>query len=171
MARKLSERQKFIQKINARLRKQYKAGVSKALVSSEIIDKISGVEDTDKGYITIKEEDFNEALAKSLDIRVKTLSELKKEIKSETYNVHSTEPTQKELVQAYNSRLFMEGFMGKYFKKYYDVVEDKSAENTRRRREANDLMTDIGSLLSKGDETKARELIERKLKPLLGGNV
>ena len=171
MAKKLSARQKFIQKINARLRKQYKAGISEDLVSSEILDKISGVSVTSKGYISIKEEDFNEALAKSLDIRVKTLSEVKKEIKSETYNVHSTEPTQKELVQAYNSRLFMEAFMGKYFKKYYAVVDDKSAENTRRRREANDLMTDIGSLLSKGDETKARELIENKLKPLLGGNI
>ena len=40
MAKKLSARQKFIQKINARLRKQYKAGVSEDLVSSEILDKI-----------------------------------------------------------------------------------------------------------------------------------
>ena len=169
MAKKLSERQKFIQKINARLRKQYKAGISEDLVSSEILDKVSGVTVTAKGYISIKEEDFNEALAKSLDIRVKTLTEVKKEIKSETFNVHSTEPTEKELVQAYNSRLFMEAFMGKYFKKYYAVVDDKSVENTARRRKANDLMTDIGSLLSKGDETAARELINNKLKPLLGG--
>ena len=59
MAKKLSARQKFIQKINARLRKQYKAGVSEDLVSSEILDKISGVSVTAKGYVSIKEEDFN----------------------------------------------------------------------------------------------------------------
>lgn len=168
MARKLSARQKFIQKINARLRKQYKAGVSEDLVSSEILDKISGVSVTSKGYISIKEEDFNEALARSLDIRVKTLSEVKKDIKSETFNVHSTEPTEKELVQAYNSRLFMEAFMGKYFKKYYAVVDDKSAENTIRRKQANKYMTELGSLLNAGEDAKAKELIEKKIKPLLG---
>ena len=40
-------------KINARLRAWYKAGISKDLVVSEIIDSIEGVTDTGNGYIRI----------------------------------------------------------------------------------------------------------------------
>ena len=170
MAKKLSTRQKFIQKINARLRKQYKAGVSEDLVSSEILDKISGVGVTDKGYITVKEEDFNEELAQTTDMRVKTLSEVQKIMEEDAYNVNKIMPTKKELVQAYNSRLFMEGFMGNYFREYYAAVEGKSATQIKENenlRTLNDTMHKLGQLLHNSEETRAKELIENKIKPVL----
>ena len=170
MAKKLSARQKFIQKINARLRKQYKAGVSEDLVSSEILDKISDVGVTDKGYITIKEEDFNEALAKTIDMRVKTLSEVKKTMKDDSYNLNKIAPTEKELVMAYNSRLFMEGFMGNYFREYYAAVSDKTSTQIKENdnlRTLDSNMHRLGQLLQSGEDAKARELIENKIKPAL----
>ena len=176
MAKKLSERQKFIQKINARLRKQYKAGISEDLVSSEILDKITDVGVTDKGYITIKEEDFNEALAQTIDAKVKTLSEVKKIMKEDAYNLNKIAPTEKELVMAYNSRLFMEGFMGSYFREYYAAVAGKNATQIKENENLRTLdssMHRLGQLLHDGEDAKARELIVNKIKPALaalGGN-
>lgn len=170
MAKKLSARQKFIQKINARLRKQYKYGVSEDLVSSEILDKISDVGVTDKGYITIKEEDFNEALAKTIDMRVKTLSEVKKIMKDDSYNLNKIAPTEKELIMAYNSRLFMEGFMGNYFREYYAAVDGKNATQIKENEHLRTLdssMHRIGQLLHDSEDAKARELVETKIKPAL----
>lgn len=170
MAKKLSERQKFIQKINARLRKQYKAGVSEDLVSSEILDTITDVEVTAKGYITIKEEDFTEELAQTIDMKVKTWSELKKIIKEDAYNINKIESTEKELIMAYNSRLFMEGFMGNYFKEYYAAVAGKNATQIKENdnlRTLNSSMAKLGKLLHDSEEIKAKELIENTIKPVL----
>lgn len=169
----LSERQRFINKINARIRAQVKAGVSRELIDSEILDAIDGVSTT-KGGITIKEEDFTEELQQVLEQKIKTMSELIKSISSdaEAYNVRSKTPTKEELIGAYNSRNFMNKVMDNQFKKYYDLVVNNSVENVLTSPELSkmkDSMGDFARALRKNEMAEAKSIYDEWLNPLLQG--
>ena len=156
----------FVSKINARLRAWYKAGISKDLVVSEIIDSIEGVTDTGKGYIKIEGE-LNDMLQQTLESKIGTLTSKMKDIKEDSYNVHSIAPTRNELIGAYNKRLFMTNQMGSSFKKYYNIMDALSEETikvdpslrTASGKTLDQAMQEIGRLLHDAEETKAKEKI------------
>ena len=153
-------------KINARLRAWYKAGISKDLVVSEIIDSIEGVTDTGNGYIRIEGE-LNDMLQQTLESKIGTFTSKMKNIEDEAYNVHSIVPTRKDLIGAYNSRLFMTSRMGSSFKKYYNIMDALSAETikvdhslrTKSGKTIDQAMQEIGRLLHDEDEAEAKEKI------------
>ena len=153
-------------KINARLRAWYKAGISKDLVVSEIIDNIEGVTDTSKGYIRI-EGQMNDMLKSTLESKIGTLTSKMKDIEEDAYNVHSIAPTRNELIGAYNKRLFMTNYMGSSFKKYYNIMDALSEETikvdkslrTKSGKTLDQAMQEIGRLLHDSEEAKAKEKI------------
>ena len=153
-------------KINARLRAWYKAGISKDLVVSEIIDSIEGVTDTGKGYIRI-EGQLNDMLQRTLESKIGTFTSKMKDIEEDSYNVHSIVPTRQELIGAYNKRLFMTNQMGSSFKKYYNIMDALSEETimtdkslrTKSGKKLDEAMQEIGRLLRDSDEAKAKEKI------------
>lgn len=170
--RVLSERQKYINKINARIRAQVKAGVTREAID-DILADINGVTLT-HGGITIKDEDFDEDLKLVLDEKIKTVTELIKHISSdeETYNVVSDKPTKKELINAYNSRSYMNSVMDDQFKKYYDLVVNNSIENVKTSPELSQLkdsMGDFARALQRGDLDEAHSIYDDWLNPLLQG--
>lgn len=156
----------LVNKINARLRAWYKAGISKDLVVSEIIDSIEGVTDTSKGYIKI-EGQVNDMLQRTLEAKIGTFSSKMKDIEEDAYNVHSIVPTKQELIGAYNKRLFMTNQMGSSFKKYYNIMDALSEETikvdpslrTKSGKTLPQAMQEIGRLLRDSDEAKAKEKI------------
>ena len=156
----------LVNKINARLRAWYKAGISKDLVVSEIIDSIEGVTDTGKGYIKI-EGQLNNMLQQTLESKIGTFTSKMKNIEDEAYNIHSIVPTKQELIGAYNSRLFMTGQMGSSFKKYYNIMDALSAETikvdkslrTASGKTLPQAMQEIGRLLHDAEEAEAKEKI------------
>ena len=156
----------LVNKINARLRTWYKAGISKNLVVSEIIDSIDGVTDTGKGYIRIEGE-LNDMLQQTLESKIGTFTSKMKNIEDEAYNVDKVLPTRQDYIKAYNSRLFMTKHMGSSFKKYYNITDALSDETlkvdpslrTKSGKTLEQAMKEIGSLLHDGDETKAKEKI------------
>ena len=153
-------------KINARLRAWYKAGISRDLVVSEIIDNIEGVTDTDKGYIRIEGE-INDMLKQTLESKIGTFTSKIKNIEDEAYNVHSIAPTRNEIIGAYNKRLFMTSQMGSSFKKYYNIIDALSEETikvdkslrTASGKTLPQAMQDIGRLLHDAEEAEAKEKI------------
>lgn len=156
----------LVNKINARLRAWYKAGISKDLVVSEIIDKIDGVTDTGKGYIRI-EGNVDDMLQRTLEAKIGTFTSTMKNIEEESYNVHKIAPTRGELIGAYNKRMFMESYMGKSFKKYYQIMDALSEDTikvdpslrTKSGKTLPQAMQEIGRLLHDADEAKAKEKI------------
>ena len=153
-------------KINARLRAWYKAGISRDLVVSEIIDNIEGVTDTGKGYVRIEGE-LNDMLKATLESKIGTFTSKMKDIEEDAYNVHSIVPTRNELIGAYNKRLFMTNQMGSSFKKYYNIMDALSEETimtdkslrTKSGKKLDEAMKEIGSLLHDAEEAKAKEKI------------
>ena len=156
----------LVNKINARLRAWYKAGISKDLVVSEIIDSIDGVTDTGKGYIRIEGE-VNDMLQRTLETKTGTFASTMKNIEEESYNVHAIAPTRGELIGAFNKRMFMTSKMGDSFKKYYNIVDALSDETiktdkslrTKSGKTLTQAMQEIGRLLHDDDEAKAKEKI------------
>lgn len=156
----------LVNKINARLRAWYKAGISKDLVVSEIIDSIEGVTDTGKGYIRI-EGQMNDMLQQTLESKIGTFTSKMKNIEDEAYNVHSIVPTRNDLIRAYNKRLFMTSQMGDSFKKYYNIMDALSEETikvdpslrTRSGKTLDQAMQEIGRLIHDAEEAKAKEKI------------
>lgn len=172
MAKKKTEKQKFIDKINKRIKAQIKAGVSWDLIQSEIIDSISGVTATKKG-ISIKDEDFDEDLKKVIEQKITTKTQLMSKIsKDDAYNIDKADPTEKDKIEAYNSRLFMNSVMDNQFKKYYDLIVNNSVENVLTSPELSHMKTDMGNFaraLQRGNLDEARDIYDTWLDPLLKG--
>lgn len=172
--RVLSNRQKFINKINARLRAQYAYGVDKVLLSQTLFEDVPGVivyEDT--GFITIAEEDFDKDLQATLEKLVKTKSAFAKSIESdEAYNLGKKSFDKTYALAKYHSRLFMNSVMDNQFKKYYDMVVTETVEKVETSPELYALKNAMGHFaraLQASEKDKATTIYDTWINPLMKG--
>lgn len=164
---KLSDRQKLINKINARLR-SYKLKSDTLEVIQKELSSIEGVYATKKG-ISIDETKWkmNSAdIAAALDFKVKTQKEIRKEVIDEIRAVGGKEAVTVEAVNAkMATKIYTENIFQESRDAYYEVMPNKEKINPAKLKEdplkskLYDDMKAFGSLVNtRTDDSKALEL-------------